>query len=146
MVNPDHVLSTVWAVLQNNSEFRALVPSVIKGAKRPESYAKKKRTPSATVHLLTAPIDGETDAMRCTVTVNIYMNDQENGQVNSAALGNAATLVTKMFHKNYSITHPNLVFKSVLVQEPLIGLRGEFEGEHFASVKIRIIVKSKGGN
>lgn len=146
MINPDHILSTVWAQLNKDTTFKALVPSVIKGAKRSESYAKKPRTPSATVHLLTAPIDGETDAMRCTITINVYMADHPDGQMDSKSLGEIASLVTTLFHKNYNLEHPNLVFKSVLVQEPLIGLRGEFEGEHFASVKIRMIVKSKGGN
>lgn len=146
MINPDHILSTVWAQLNKDTTFKALVPSVIKGAKRSESYAKKPRTPSATVHLLTAPIDGETDAMRCTITINVYMADHADGQMDSKSLGEAASLVTTLFHKNYNLEHPNLVFKSVLVQEPLIGLRGEFEGEHFASIKIRMIVKSKGGN
>ena len=145
MINPDHILSTVWAKLNEDTTFKALVPSVIKGAKRSESYAKKPRTPSATVHLLTAPIDGETDAMRCTITINVYMADHPDGQMDSKSLGEVASLVTTLFHKNYNLEHPNLVFKSVLVQEPLIGLRGEFEGEHFASIKIRMIVKSKGG-
>ena len=146
MINPDHILSTVWAQLNKNTTFKALVPSVIKGAKRSESYTKKPRTPSATVHLLTAPIDGETDAMRCTITINVYVADHSNGQMDSKSLGEIASRVTKLFHKNYNLKHPDLVFKSVLVQEPLIGLKGEFEGEHFASVKIRMIVKSKGGN
>jgi len=145
MINPDHILSTVWAELNGDAAFKALVPNVIKGAKRSESYAKKPRTPSATVHLLTAPIDGETDAMRCTITINVYVADHPNGQMDSKSLGEIASLVTKLFHKNYNLKHPDLVFKSVLVQEPLIGLKGEFEGEHFASVKIRMIVKSKGG-
>jgi len=146
VINPDHILSTVWAKLNEDIAFKALVPSVIKGAKRPESYAKKPRTPTATVHLLTAPIDGETDAMRCTITVNVYAADHSDGRMDSKFLGEAASRITALFHKNYDLKHPNLVFKSVLVQEPLIGLKGEFEGEHFASVKIRMIVKSKGGN
>lgn len=146
MINPDHILSTVWAKLNEDIAFKALVPSVMKGAKRPESYAKKPRTPSATVHLLTAPIDGETDAMRCTITVNVYAADHSDGRMDSKFLGEVASCITALFHKNYDLKHPNLVFKSVLVQEPLIGLKGEFEGEHFASVKIRMIVKSKGGN
>ena len=141
MINPDHILSTVWAKLNEDIAFRALVPSVTKGAKRSESYTKKPRTPSATVNLLTAPIDGETDAMRCTITINVYVADHSNGQMDSKSLGEIASRVTKLFHKNYNLEHPNLVFKSVLVQEPLIGLRGEFEGEHFASIKIRMIVK-----
>ncbi len=145
MINPDHILSTVWAKLNEDITFKALVPSVVKGAKRSESYTKKPRTPSATVHLLTAPIDGETDAMRCTVTINVYVADHSNGQMDSKSLGEIASRVTKLFHKNYNLKHPDLVFKSVLVQEPLIGLKGEFEGEHFASIKIRMIVKSKGG-
>ena len=146
MINPDHILSTVWAELNKNTAFKARVPHIIKGAKRPESYAKKKpKTPSATVHLLTAPIDGETDAMKCTITVNIYVTDHPDGQMDSKSLGEIASLVTKLFHKNYNLKHPDLVFKSVLVQEPLIGLKGEFEGEHFASIKIRMIVKAKGG-
>lgn len=145
MINPDHILSTVWAKLNEDTTFKARVPHVVKGAKRPESYAKKPSAPSATVNLLTAPIDGETDAMRCTVTINVYVADHSNGQMDSKSLGEAASLVTKLFHKNYNLKHPDLVFKSVLVQEPLIGLKGEFEGEHFASIKIRMIVKSKGG-
>ncbi len=145
MINPDHILSTVWAKLNEDTTFKALVPSVVKGAKRSESYTKKPSTPSATVNLLTAPIDGETDAMRCTVTINVYVADHSNGQMDSQSLREAASLVTKLFHKNYNLKHPDLVFKSVLVQEPLIGLKGEFEGEHFASIKIRMIVKSKGG-
>jgi len=146
VINPDHILSTVWAKLNGDVAFQALVPSVIKGAKRSESYTKKPRTPSATVHLLTAPIDGETDAMRCTITINVYAADHSDGRMDSKFLGEAASRITTLFHKNYNLEHPNLVFKSVLVQEPLIGLKGEFEGEHFASVKIRMIVKSKGGN
>lgn len=145
MINPDHILSTVWAKLNEDMAFKALVPHVVKGAKRPESYTKKPSTPYATVNLLTAPIDGETDAMRCTVTVNVYVADHSNGQMDSKSLGEIASRVTKLFHKNYNLKHPDLVFKSVLVQEPLIGLKGEFEGEHFASIKIRMIVKSKGG-
>jgi hypothetical protein len=145
VINPDHILSTVWAKLNEDTTFKARVPHVVKGAKRPESYAKKPSAPSATVNLLTAPIDGETDAMRCTVTINVYVADHSNGQMDSKSLGEAASLVTKLFHKNYNLKHPDLVFKSVLVQEPLIGLKGEFEGEHFASIKIRMIVKAKGG-
>lgn len=145
MINPDHILSTVWAKLNEDAVLKALVPSVVKGAKRPESYTKKPRAPSATVHLLTAPIDGETDAMRCTITVNVYAPDHSDGRMDSKFLGEAAARITKLFHKNYNLEHPDLVFKSVLVQEPLIGLKGEFEGEHFASIKIRMIVKSKGG-
>lgn len=141
MINPDHILSVVWARLNEDATFKALVPRIVKGAKRPESYAKKPRTPTATVHLLTAPIDGETDAMRCTITVNVYVDDYSDGQMNSKFLGEAASRVAALFHKNYNLKHPNLVFKSVLVQEPLIGLKGEFEGEHFASIKIRMIVK-----
>lgn len=141
MINPDHILSVVWAELNRDTSFKALVPRIIKGAKRPESYGVKPRIPTATVHLLTAPIDGETDAMRCTVTVNVYMHDLSDGQMDSKSLGEAASIVAGLFHKNYTLKHPNLVFKSVLVQEPLIGLKGEFEGEHFASIKIRMIVK-----
>jgi len=141
VINPDHILSTVWAKLNGDAAFQALVPSVIKGAKRSESYTKKPRTPSATVHLLTAPIDGETDAMRCTITINVYAADHSDGRMDSKFLGEAAARITTLFHKNYNLEHPNLVFKSVLVQEPLIGLKGEFEGEHFASIKIRMIVK-----
>jgi len=145
VINPDHILSAVWAKLNGDTTFKALVPSIIKGAKRSESYTKKPRTPTATVHLLTAPIDGETDAMRCTITINVYAADHPDGQMDSKFLGEVASRITTLFHKNYDLKHPNLVFKSVLVQEPLIGLKGEFEGEHFASVKIRMIVKSKGG-
>lgn len=143
MINPDHILTTVWAKLNEDAAFKALVPCIIKGAKRPESYAKKPRTPTATVHLLTAPIDGETDAMRCTIAINVYVADHSDGRMDSKFLGEAASLVTKLFHKNHNLKHPDLdlVFKSVLVQEPLIGLKGEFEGEHFASIKIRMIVK-----
>lgn len=146
MINPDHILSTIWAKLNKDTTFKALVPRIIKGAKRPESYGVRPRTPTATVHLLTAPMDGETDAIKCTITINVYMDDHRDGQMDSKSLGEVASRITALFHKNYNLEHPNLVFKSVLVQEPLIGLRGEFEGEHFASVKIRMIVKSKGGN
>jgi len=148
VINPDHILTTVWAKLNEDATFKALVPNVVKGAKRSESYTKKPRTPTATVHLLTAPIDGETDAMRCTIAVNVYAADHSDGRMDSKFLGEAASRITALFHKNYNLKHPDLdlVFKSVLVQEPLIGLKGEFEGEHFASVKIRMIVKSKGGN
>ena len=148
MINPDHILTTVWAKLDEDAIFKSLVPDVVKGAKRPESYTKNPSTPIATVHLLTAPIDGETDAMRCTVVVNVYAADHSEGLMDSKFLGEAASRITALFHKNYNLKHPDLdlVFKSVLVQEPLIGLKGEFEGEHFASVKIRMIVKSKGGN
>jgi len=145
VINPDHILSTIWAKLNEDTAFKARVPDVVKGAKRSESYTKKPSTPSATVNLLTAPIDGETDAMRCTVTINVYVADHSNGQMDSKSLGEIASRVTKLFHKNYNLKHPDLVFKSVLVQEPLIGLKGEFEGEHFASIKIRMIVKAKGG-
>ncbi len=141
MVNPDHVLSTIWAEINSLPEFAGF-KSISKGAKRPG----RRANPAATIHLLTAPIDGETDAMRCTVTVNCYLDDLKNGEMDSVGLGRCANALLRHFHKNHSITHPELDFKSILVLEPLIGLPGEFEKEHFASVKIRMIVKSKGGN
>ena len=141
MVNPDHVLSTIWAEVNSLPEF-ADFKSISKGAKRPG----RRNNPAATIHLLTASIDGETDAMRCTVIVNCYLDDLAGGEMDSAGLGRCANALLRHFHKNYSITHPELDFRSILVPEPLIGLPGEFEKEHFASVKIRMIVKSKGGN
>lgn len=145
-INPDDILTALFRRLNSSSEFKEKVKSLDKGTKRAEGFGN----PSATVFMLTGPVDGETDAMRCSVVVKVYVEDTNKGRANTAELGSIAKIVSSLFHKSHlalhpkgKLTHENLIFKSVLVQETLVGLVSELEGEHLASIVISVIVKGR---
>ncbi len=141
MINLDDVVSAVWSNLYTNTEYLGLIPTIVKGPKRPLTEEGNPITPATTISILTAPIDGETDATWCTVNVQVYAKNTEQGLADMDTLGKASKLIVDIFHKNYRLDFDGLVFKSILVQEPLVGLTSLFDGEHLASVTIRMIVK-----
>lgn len=145
VINPDEILSVLFRRLNQDVVFSGMVQSIDKGPKRRNAYAN----PAATVHILTMPIDAELDSYRSTVVVNVYMDDLATGQMDAQGLGQRAARVQYLFHKAHLPTHPEgplvrpgLQFHTVYVQEPLF-LPSDQENEHFASVRISVIVEAK---
>lgn len=142
IINPDDVLTALYRRLNRDAAFAAMVTAIDKGPKRARGYTN----PTATVHLLTAPVDDELSTMRSTAVVNVYMDDFETGQMNAKGLGDRAARVQYLFHRAHLPTHPEgaltherLRFHTVFVQEPLM-LRSDVDGEHFASVRVGMII------
>src|SRR5690606_3767574 len=131
IINPDDILSAFYARLNGDSGpdgFRTMVPRIDKGPKRrkPTPPSTRPENPSATISLLTLPIDGETSVYRSTVIVNVYMDDLSTGQAAVQALGVAPARVQWLFHEAHLPAHPQgplqragLRFHTVYVQEPL---------------------------
>lgn len=145
IINPDDVLTALYQRLNADTVFRGMVNGIDKGPKRGSGH----KNPSATVHLLTLPMDGELDTYRSTAVVNVYMDDLPTGQMDSSGLGQRAERVQYLFrrahlptHPEGLLTHPNVEFKTVYVMEPLL-LPSDVEGEHVASVRIGMILKRR---
>jgi len=151
IINPDDILSAFYGRLNGDPVFRSMVQSIDKGPKRrnPPTGETRVENPSATIHLLTMPRDAELGDYRCTVIVNVYMDDLPTGQMDAKGLGERAARVQQLFDKAHLPTHPDgplerdgMTFFAVYVMEPLI-LRSDVENEHFASVRISVIVKAR---
>lgn len=145
VINPDDILSALWGRLNGDAMFKGMVTTIVKGPKRRTGYTN----PTAAVHLLTAPVDPELDSIRSTATVNVYMDDLPNGQMDADGLGTRAQRVQYLFHKAHLPTHPKgpltapyLRFHTVYVMEPLF-LPSDVEGEHLASVRLSMIVSAR---
>lgn len=148
VINPDDILSAFYARLNTDTGeggFRSMVNSIDKGPKRRNGYSN----PAATIHLLTMPIDAETDVYRSTAIVNIYVDDLSTGQAAAQALGGAAARVQWLFHGAHLPTHPagpiqrsGIRFYEVYVSEPILPLPTDHEGEHLASVRIWMTVQA----
>lgn len=145
VINPDDILSALWGRLNGDPTFKSMVTTIVKGPKRRIGHTN----PTATVHLLTAPVDPELDSIRSTAIVNVYMNDLPNGQMDADGLGKRAKRVQELFHKAHlpghpagRLTVPYLRFRTVYVTEPLF-LPSDVEGEHLASVRLSMIVEAK---
>ena len=150
-INTDHILSALYRRLNGDAVFRGMVLSIDKGPKRrvPQGQDRPKN-PSATVHVLTAPIDPELGTVRSTAIINIYMDDSKDGRMDAQGLGQRAERITYLFHKAHLPTHPagrleydTLRFLAVYVEEA-IPLRSDLEDEHLMSVRISLIVERKG--
>lgn len=150
-INPDYILSALYRRLNGDAVFRGMVLSIDKGPKRrvPQGQSRPAN-PSATVHVLTAPIDPELDTVRSTAIVNVYMDDLVDGRMDAQGLGQRAERVTYLLHRAHLPTHPagrldydTLRFLSVYVEEA-IPLRSDIEGEHLMSVRVLLIVERKG--
>lgn len=144
-VNTDDILSVIFARLNTDTIFKGLVNSIDKGPKRVDGF----KNPSATIHVLSAPRDGETDTVRATATVNIYVDDTAAGRANSALLGQCAERVQYLLHRadiklhpEGAITHSRLIFGDMVAREALI-LKSQIEGEHVASININMIVRRR---
>lgn len=154
VINPDDVLSALYTRLNGDTTFRGMVNSIDKGPKRQNPPAGQDRlsNPSVTVHLLTNPMDAETDTMYATATVNVYVDDVTTGQADVKTLGELGARVKYIFNRAHlpvhplgGITDPYVTFHSVYAVESLF-LPSDLEGEHFVHVRISLIVKSKGVN
>src|SRR5690625_2952290 len=111
VLNPDDILSAFFARLNSDTGpggFATLVNSIDKGAKRrnPPPGEPRVINPSATVHVLTSPLDEELGTYRSTVVVNVYMDDLTTGQMDAQGLGLRAQRVQYLFHKAHLPTHP----------------------------------------
>lgn len=144
-VNTDDVLSVLFARLNGDTTFKSVVNSIDKGPKRVDGF----KNPSATIHVLSAPRDGETDTVRAIATINVYADDTTTGRTNSALLGQCAERVQYLMHRadlklhpEGAITHPRLIFGDIIAGEALI-LKSQIEGEHVASININMIVKRR---
>lgn len=144
-VNTDDILSVLFARLNNDTVFKGSVNSIDKGPKRVDKF----RNPACTIHVLSAPRDGETDTVRATATVNIYVDDTDAGRANSALLGQCAERVQYLLHRadiklhpEGVIQHPRLIFGDMIASEALI-LKSQLEDEHVASVNVNMIVKRR---
>lgn len=144
-VNTDDILTALFARLNNDPAFKSLVNSIDKGPKRVDGF----KNPSATIHVLSALRDGETDTVRATATVNIYIGDTAAGRANSVLLGQCTERVQYLLHRadlklhpEGAITHPRLLFGDMIASEALI-LKSQIEGEHVASININMIVKRR---
>lgn len=144
-VNTDDILTAFYRRLNTDSVFKGLVNSIDKGPKRAGGF----RNPSATVHILSAPRDGETDIVRATATVNIYADDTKSGRADTAFLGQCAERVQYLFHRadlklhpEGVITHENLLFGDMVASEALF-LKSQIEGEHVASINVNMIVRRR---
>src|SRR5690606_4623846 len=145
VINPDDILSALWGRLNGDPTFKSMVTTIVKGPKRRIGHTN----PTATVHLLTAPVDPELDSIRSTAIVNVYMNDLPNGQMDADGLGKRAERVQHLFHKAHLPTHPEgpltapyLRFHTIYVSEPLL-LPSDIEGEHLASIRMSLIVSAR---
>jgi len=151
VVNPDDIFSAVYARLYGDSVFRSMVRSIDKGTDRvnPPPGQNRPVNPSATIHVLTAAMDPETDTVYSTVVVNVFMDALPTGQMDTDGLGQRAHRIAQLFHKAHFRSHalgqwqdPKLRFHSVYVEEPVFG-QGHAAGEHMASVRISLIVQAK---
>jgi hypothetical protein len=144
-VNTDDILSVIFARLNTDTIFKGLVNSIDKGPKRVAGF----KNPSCTIHVLSAPRDGETDTVRATATVNVYVDDTEAGRANTVLLGRCSERVQYLLHRadlklhpEGAISHPRLLFGDMLTSDALI-LRSQIEGEHVASLNISMTVKRR---
>lgn len=150
-INTDHILSALYARLNGDSTFRSLVRSIDKGPKRRVPHGQERpANPSATVHVLTAPLDPELSTVHSTALVNVYRDDLADGRMDSLGLGQAGDRVTYLLHKSHLPTHPEgpldhpaLRFLAVYVEEA-IPLRSDHDNEHVVSVRTSLIVQRKG--
>ena len=144
-VNTDDILKAFYQRLNKDPVFKSLVNSIDKGSKRVDGF----KNPSTTIHVLSAPRDGETDVVRATATINIYVDDTDKGRANTAFLGQCAERVQYLFHRadlnihpEGAIEHPRLLFGDMTVSEALI-LKSQIEGEHVASINVHMIVRRR---
>ncbi|MDI9412085.1 MAG: hypothetical protein QM401_00710 [Bacillota bacterium] len=144
-VNTDDILTVFYQRLNKDPAFRGLVNSIDKGPKRVDGF----KNPSATIHVLSAPRDGETDVVRATATINIYVDDTDNGRANIAFLGQCAERIQYLMHRadlklhpEGAIEHPRLIFGDMIAGEALI-LRSDIEGEHVASINVNMIIRRR---
>ncbi len=144
-VNTDDILTALYRRLNSDSAFKGLVNSIDKSPKR----VGKFKNPCATMHVLSAPRDGETDVVRATATINIYVDDTDKGRANTALLGECAERVQYLFHRadlrihpEGVMTHENLIFGDVIAGEALF-LKSQTEGEHVASINVHMIVRRR---
>lgn len=144
-VNSDDILTALYRRLNANAEFKALHKSIDKGPKRPDGF----KNPSATVHLLSAVRDGETDIVHATAVVNIYLDDTKSGRADTAELGKRAAKAQELLHRADlpwhpagPIQHDNLIFCNMLATDAVI-IKSQIEGEHVASSTINITVRRK---
>jgi len=144
-VNTDDILSVIFARLNTDTIFKGLVNSIDKGPKRVAGF----KNPSCTIHVLSAPRDGETDTVRATATVNVYVDDTEAGRANTVLLGRCSERVQYLLHRadlklhpEGAISHPRLIFGDMVAGEALI-LKSPIEGEHVASTNVSMTVKRR---
>ena len=146
-VNTDDILTALYRRLNGDAVFKGLVNSIDKGPKRVDGFDFDK--PSSTIHVLSAPRDGETDAVRATVTINIYVKDTNLGRANTTLLGQCAERVQYLLHRadiklhpEGAIQHPRLIFGDMVASEALI-LKSQVEGEHVASINVLMMIKRR---
>lgn len=144
-VNTDDILTAFWSRLNKDSVFKSLVNSIDKGPKRVDAF----KNPSGTIHVLSAPRDGETDTVRATATINLFVDDTDKGRANTALLGQCAERVQYLLHRadlkihpEGAIEHPRLIFGDMVTGEALI-LKSQIEGEHVASINVNMIVRRR---
>jgi len=142
-VNPDEILSALYRRLAEDAVFSALVNSIDKGPRRRKGWIN----PSCTVHLLTSPVDPESNILRGTAVVNVYMDDVQ-GRADTKGLGARAVEVGRLFHWAHDPRHPDgpitregLRFLRITVAEPLI-LASDQSNEHLVSVRIMLAVQA----
>lgn len=142
-INPDEILSALYRRLAEDPVFSSLVSSITKGPKRSDGWTN----PSCTVHLLTLSIDPESNILRGTAVVNVYIDDVQ-GQADTKGLGQRAAEVGRLFHWAHDprhpeglITRPGYRFLRVTVSEPLI-LPSDQPNEHLVSVRIALAVQA----
>lgn len=145
VINPDDVVSAVLARMRADEFLRATVNSFDKGPKRRDNFVN----PAMTVHLLTASIDGETDALHGTVVINTYVDDTATGRAHHDLIGKLNERVVFLMRRAHlrshaagALAHPNLLFKQVHVGQALI-LPSDHKGEHVGSVDVRVTVKRR---
>lgn len=144
-VNTDDILTAFYRRLNGDAAFKGLVNSIDKGPKRVERY----KNPSCTIHVMSAPRDGETDTVRATATVNVYVDDTDKERADTVLLGRCAERVQYLLHRadiklhpEGAIEHERLIFKDMLTSDTLI-LKSQIEGEHVASINTNMIVRRR---
>jgi len=146
MVNLDDVLSTFYARLNRDPEFRGMVRSITKGRTRPAPPPGKNRpeNPSCTVFLLTAPMDPETGRYTATIIVNVFVDAHPSGEEDILTMGRIARRIQELFNRAHlpdhpagQISEPGIIFDSIHVREPLF-LPGDAEGEHTVSIYLTV--------
>jgi len=150
-INTDEILSALYARLNGDSVFRSMVVSIDKGPKRRVPHGRDRpKNPSATVHVLTAPVDPELSTVHSTAIINVYRDDLADGRMDAQKLGEAGGRVTYLLHKAHlpthpagALDHPDVAFLAVYVEEAVV-IRSDLDGEHVMSVRVSLIVQRKG--
>lgn len=144
-VNTDDILTALFRRLNGDVTLKGLVNSIDKGPKRVDGF----KNPCCTIHVLSAQRDSETDAVRVTATVNVYVDDSSTGRANSVLLGQCAERVQYLLHRadiklhpQGAIEHERLIFRDMLTSDALI-LKSQMVGEHVASMNINMIVRRR---